>query len=362
MSTLLQSLQNKELLETLGIRVKEYNDRCVFDYSQIDSPKTDAVVMQCRGLIANKDRTQIVCRPFDRFFNLGEAPDTQTDLDFSKAVAYEKIDGSMIKIYYFSGRWEIATRGTAFGESNVNGFDLTFRDLALKAMGLSESEFQDSAYLCLDSAVTYLLEITSLENKVVTHYEGYKLHYLGARVTETGEWVSEEQLRFVSGFGAIMPTKSVFSNKDEAISASNNLGGLREGFVLWQNGRPIAKVKSDAYVTAHHIRGEGLTPKRIAELVLTGEHEEYLTYFASDKHHFEPYEQAETDLMQEITAVWQKLQYITDQKEFAKQACKYPFSAVLFEVKKKDKCAHLCFWEKSVSYRVNLLLERVKQT
>ncbi len=36
------------------------------------------------------------------------------------------------------------------------------------------------------------------------------------------------------------------------------------------------KIKSPSYVAIHHLRGEGLCPKKIAELILINETDEYL--------------------------------------------------------------------------------------
>lgn len=362
MSGLLTQLQDQHLLDYLGIRVREYEDRAVFDYSQIDSPKTHPLVMQCRGLITNKERTEIICRPFDRFFNLGEAPETQATLDMTKAIAYEKVDGSLIKIYYYKDNWEIATRGTAFAEGSPNGFDLTFRDLVLKAIRCNEYEFQMLVNDLLMTNVTYLFEVTSFENKVVTHYNGYTLHYLGARENITG-YPMDQTETICKVLGASLPIKFpktyTFSTPKEAIESANALGGLKEGFVVWQDGKPIAKIKSDAYVTAHHIRGEGLSPKRIAELVLSGEHKEYLNYFASDAVHFEPYKQALTNLEKDLVGTYEATKQITDQKEFAKQVKDKPFSAILFSAKKNNFSPMIAFSDSRLAYRVELLLSYV---
>lgn len=42
-------------------------------------------------------------------------------------------------------------------------------------------------------------------------------------------------------------------------------------------------MKSARYVELHYLRGEGLTPKRIIELIITGEYVEYINYFPADK-------------------------------------------------------------------------------
>lgn len=66
------------LTKEFGIKVKEYEEQGLFvlNYDQIASPKMDAIVQECRGLIIDKN-TEVVCRPFDRFFNYGKQKQTK---------------------------------------------------------------------------------------------------------------------------------------------------------------------------------------------------------------------------------------------------------------------------------------------
>lgn len=342
------------LTDQLGITVKQYEDRVVLNYSQIDSPKTHPVVVECRGIILDNEHN-VICRPFDRFFNLGEAPNTQASLNMAKAITFEKVDGSLIKIYHHKNKWEIATRGTAFAESNCNGFDMSFRELVLKALQTDEQGFQERANMFLNKDVTYCAEVTSMENRVVTRYNGYQLHYLGARVTSTGEYVREQELENVLSFGAKNIKKYSFENNEQAIAAVNALGGLQEGFVVWQDGVPIAKIKADAYVAVHHIRGDGLTPKRISELVLSGEEEEYLTYFNEDRVHIQPYIDAFERLKVDIVSVWEDVQNIAKQKEFALAIKDKVFAPAIFTARKTKLDPVHCFNESRISWKIDIL-------
>lgn len=358
MNFLKNSSFNLELLtKELGISVKEYDELYVLNYNQIESPKTHPVVMECRGIILDK-ALNVVCRPFDRFFNMGEAPDTQKQLDMTKAVAFEKVDGSLIKIYYYK-QWEIATRGTAFAESNVGGFDLTFRQLVLKSLALTEEEFQITAERYLDKAFTYCFEVTSVENRVVTPYSGYSLHYLGARETSTGAYASEKAKLEALTLGAKYLKRYKFNSPLSIKEAANALSGLQEGFVVWQEVvgqfKPLCKVKAEAYLAVHSIKGEGLTPRRIAELVLTGEEEEYLAYFNDDRVHFQPYVEAYEILKQTVEAAWCEVKSIEDQKQFALAVKSLPFASVMFLAKKTKEDAVHCFNEARLSYRVEVL-------
>lgn len=308
-----------------GIKAKIYEDEdlIVLNYNQIESPKTDPIVMECRGLIITSD-LKIVCRPMDRFFNYGEALNAMPEINWENADIYEKVDGSLIKIYQYKGRWEIATRGTAFAESDCMGHGITFRELVYKALRVNDdTEFQilmRKSYLFADT--TYLFELTCVENRVVRHYSGYNLHFLAARNKDTGKYSEECRDWLMSRdcilYGRIMHTKRYpLGSAEEALHAARELKNLDEGFIVYQSGVPVAKIKSPAYVAVHHIRGEGLNPKRISQLVISGEEEEYLTYFPEDRPIIQPYAEALESFLYVGTAAFIRLNQAEDNKQFA---------------------------------------------
>lgn len=167
------------LSEDLAIKVKDYGDYFLLDYNQIDSPKTNEYVIECRGLTVDKNG-RILARAFPRFFNWGEAPETTVGFEFSRAKVMEKADGSLIKVYFnpYTGRWEIGTRGTALAEG-PHDFYPTFRDAVLATLGVSESKFQEDCKM-LDDKYTYVMEYIGPTNRIVTRYTKDELVYICA--------------------------------------------------------------------------------------------------------------------------------------------------------------------------------------
>lgn len=325
------------LKEEFGIIVKEYpNGLMVLNYDQIRSPKTEVIVQECRGLILEQDTFNVVSRSFDRFFNYGEAPDTQHSLDMSSATVYEKVDGSLIKIYYYGGNWHISTRGTAFAESETS-MGIKFYELVHKALDCQDED--DFQFLCdkwLHEDWTYIFEITSVENRVVKHYTGYTLYYLASRHNNTGVYGDDYEARVAYHMGVVLPKRYNFQTLEQCVEASKELKDLDEGYVVYnENGEPICKIKSPAYLAVHRIRGEGLSPKRIMQLVLMNEQDEYLSYFPEDEKFFVPYVFALKELLDRISYAWEWNKKIGDQKEFALKVKHLPFSSVLFQAKSK---------------------------
>lgn len=349
------------LAEELGIKIKEYPEanppRVVLSYCQIRSPKDHPYVIQSRGVVLTKE-FDVLALPFDRFFNFGEVDDCGLLVDWSKAECVEKLDGSLIKIYWDGLKWCIATRPTAFAESVVDGFPITFKDLVLRALDCENDEqFQLKCMFNLTFNKTYLFEVTAQENRVVTRYQGYTLWWLATRCNITGQYENHEQS--VQKLGAKLPRKYSFDTIENCIKTAQSLPDLQEGYVLYQDGVPFCKIKSPAYVAVHHIKSEGLNPKRIAELVLTNEQDEYLKYFPEDAQYIDPYRIVLSNMVCDLNMKWLEVEHINDQKEYALKVKDFPFSAVLFQWKKKGGCV-IDIWNKQpLNYRRRLLLSLV---
>lgn len=351
-----------KLNQEFGIKIKHYpvENLYVLNYDQIESPKTNEIVMECRGLILDGN-LNVVCRPFDRFFNFGEAG--TENYDFDGYTFAQKMDGSLIKVFYWNDQWRIATRGTAFAESDVGSHGITFQELALKAAKCRSMEhFSAECYECgLDINHTYLFELTAMENRVVTRYSKPELTLLAIRSNKLGHyvptyWYEGTNLDFWKN------NKTNGFPLQHAIESSKTLGNLEEGFVGYdKEGVPRIKIKSPAYVAIHHLRDNGsLQPKRVAELVLSGEVDEYLTYFEEDREFIEPYSLALTKLVLALDMSYSACKDIESQKDFAIAIKDVPSKAVLFTARKYGITVGEAFNRSTLSSKVDMLLNFMK--
>lgn len=354
MKNLLKFLETKtlqDLTTELGISVKEYPEEglYVLNYSQIDSPKTDPVVMECRGLIINKEFNP-VCRPFDRFFNLGEALNVTEGFDFNNSVAYEKADGSLVKVYWWNGFWRVATRGTAFAESE-NYTGEKFESLILKALGVGDlTELSHALDEVVERGITLIMEYTSPDNRVVTPYKEDSMVLLGARYnTPLGEEYAAIDFiaRCLQDEGLNVRAAETYNldSPEQVKEFVNSLPDLQEGVVCHDKVSGLRlKVKSETYVAVHKLRGECLpTPKRIMGLVVTNETDEYLTYFPEEKSRFTPYMESFKTFRDEVVTVYNKVKSIESQKDFAVTVADYTYKPILFQARKKELCPLKCF-------------------
>jgi len=68
------------------------------------------ISQECRGIIVDKNQNwDIISFPFLKFFNYGKPITHQIDWDSAKI--YEKVDGSIMTMYYYDNRWNVASSG-----------------------------------------------------------------------------------------------------------------------------------------------------------------------------------------------------------------------------------------------------------
>lgn len=277
--------KNKNYKEILSqkpycIDIKEKGNLVLFKYNQIDSDFSNPLVRECRGLILEKDTWKGVAIPFFKFGNYNEGyADT---IDWNSAKILQKCDGSLIKLFYYNNKWNIATNGT------IDAYDaelMTFENIyPYKNFGeLAEKAF--SQYITLDQwdsifdkNYTYLFELCSPYNRVVTPWNEIKLFFIGCRnnITLQENFIKEHIL------SNIFPTPEIYEMKtlEDCIRVAQELPFDEEGYVVVDKDFHRIKIKGPKYLVIHKLKGEATpTPKRIIELVRCNEDGEFLNYY-----------------------------------------------------------------------------------
>lgn len=336
----------EKLKSELFIRVTDYPDRVVLNYDQIESPKFDPIVIECRALILRKGTWEVMARAFNRFFNIMEDQNYR-NFPVAKARIEQKIDGSLIDLYWDGEKWCIATRKMAFGEGqSVQGN--TFADIFRKAVE------KTSLWVYLDEyplakTNTYTFELVSPETRVVTPYPEIKVFFTGCRQHDGhekfGNWLdSTAKIMHID-----RPQSFRFNSIEETIAKANELAAMDEGFVLvFENDEDYygshwrLKCKNAKYLAISHLRcNGGLSPKRVLKLVMENDVDEYLSYFPEDRVYFDFVQQIWGELVARVQSVYEECKGITSQKDFAlaiMPRCKYGFeSGAMFQCRKSGQ-------------------------
>lgn len=93
----------------------DLNNYVIFKYNQdcVINDAWNSTNRQARGIIFYAPTERIVCRPFDKFFNLDERGETQLErLPDSDFVVWEKLDGSCCSSYIHFNQIRCATPGS----------------------------------------------------------------------------------------------------------------------------------------------------------------------------------------------------------------------------------------------------------
>ena len=318
---------------THGIKYNIWEDLVVLNYCQIKSEKS-SLSDECRSLVLELGSWNVVSRSFDRFYNVGEA--ACPDFDITKCIAYEKLDGSIIGIFHWKDRWLYRTRSMIMPETVINNNieQITWKDRIEEALA-DFYDYPERAELYEDS--TFICELTCPENRVVVKYDHDRswLHLLSIR-QHGGYHQIYGLIPCAVALGFYPLLRHAFDTIEACAKTAAALRSLEEGYVIYQNGKPIAKMKNPAYVAAHHLRGEGcLTEKRVLDLIIMNEYSEYLSIFPEDTEKFTPYITAYQVMFQAFNGIQMTLSVFTGtQKDFAMMYKDTPEAAVAFSMKK----------------------------
>lgn len=136
-----------------------YTKQAMFDR------KWNHTTMTCRGLIVNEDTSEVLARPFKKFFNYGE-PNAPVFSTIDWVTVYDKADGSLGIAYETPEGPAIATKGSFISEQ------------ALKATELLRAKYPKYD---TEEHITDLFEIIYPENRIVLDYgDRTELLYLGS--------------------------------------------------------------------------------------------------------------------------------------------------------------------------------------
>lgn len=355
-----QMLKNNEvtlkgLSALLGMKCLSYPEGyTTITYDQFATPSTSRVAAQCRGVIFDEEYN-IVCRPFDRFYNLGEPGASADSVDFAKSKIVDKVDGSLIKIWYDAKKetWRTATSGRIYGEAEISDHGFTFKELVYKAINVSSDIEFNKCCETFDKDTTYIYEVTSRENRIVTRYEIPELWYLAARKNKCGKYVDFDG----TIIGAKKPKEYNLNSISDCVKAVNELENYEEGYVIYMDNIPFMKIKSPQYVQAHLIKGEDLSVGRICNLIINNEIDEYLSYFPEDKKFIQPYFDGLQNFYNKIDYEYEQIKDISDHKELSVILKGNKHSGIIFNMVRNSFDARAAFDNLLVTVKKRIIKE-----
>lgn len=327
-----EGLVRINLHDDLPIGVCTYTEKAQFD--NIWTP----VTVNCRGLVIDFETGLIVGLTLPKFFNSNQhGPDNTwapplPNLPFE---VFEKVDGSLITVFHYAGRWMTASKGSfnsdqaKWAQARVNHRQYAFRE-----------------------GLTYIAEAVYPENRIVVDYKGQEdLVLLAARDNFDG---AELPLSVVEnswrGVGSVvstwglsdpegLPTLTRLAEEGKSWLGKKQIGTEAEGYVIRFTNGVRAKVKLADYLVAHKLF-TNTSERTVWEWLATGQDLSTLLAFVPDefadwvKEVAKALLEVHATLVCRITDTYDVIRAILppepSRKEFAEMAVKYQSAAALF--------------------------------
>lgn len=336
-----------------NLMFRDFDGYTLIKYNQLFSDFKEPMVREARGFIIKKEgyKYKLVCMPFTKFFCVGD-PNAKNDLRklYHRKEWYieEKIDGSLIKLFYDNGKWNVSTSGTInakdaevqFKMKDINNFKELF-DYASK---------DKINYDRLDKQYTYMFELVSLENKVIVPYEIEDVYYLGRRnnytLRETPYFEDEcigvekckrPKCRIVK---VNKNPKKVMKELQKEVNSFTKEHEHFEGYVISDKSlKTRVKMKSTQYMELFFQKGNGIfSPRKILLMILDQKDDDVLSSFPEYRPKFDMVRRAlciwlenvKNDLKYMDTHTWE------DKKSFAEWAKTTTNASIIFAAYGQD--------------------------
>lgn len=221
-----------------------------------------------------------VCRPFKKFFNLGETPFTM-NLDLTQiARIAEKADGSLI-----STVWDPVTN--YFGVKSKQSFESEQAVEAWKYLNLEENKgLLADTKLFVSRGYTVNFEYTSPLNRIVLEYKTTQLKVLGIRNNVTGELYNIHDEFFdgnskVNSICSHWVEEHTLETFPHALEDIPNLTGI-EGYVVTMKDGLMYKHKTEWYKSLHHLKDSVSSERRLFDAIIEETIDDVKTMFPTD--------------------------------------------------------------------------------
>ena len=305
-------------------RHQEYPNLVCLKYSQLESPLDKAIVQQCRGIVLNEANDwQVVSYPYDKFFNHGET--SAAKINWQEAVVYEKLDGSLMTLYFYDGAWRVQSSGTADGSGEVHLAQFSFKELFWRVWQSLDYELPAETKCC------FMFELMTPYNRVVVRQPENKLVLHGVRNVQNLQEINP--LNWQGKYNWQIVQTYPFDNLSAILEATAKLDPLLgEGYIICDADFNRIKIKSLEYVRLSYAKSS-ITIRKILETIVENETSEFLSYFPEYMAISDRIQARYDALVNEISQTYEQYASLETQKEFALAVKHLPYSGSLFQLR-----------------------------
>jgi RNA ligase len=195
----------------------------------------DNITKSCRGLILD-NQGNVIAKSFDKFFNLEEHSPTEIpNEDFE---VYEKLDGSLGILFWYQGKWIIASKGSFTSEQSI------------KAKQILDEKYNVEP---IPKGYTTLVEIIYPQNRIVCDYgSDESLVVLSMISNANGKELEYDSLLLINKETNI-PVVKKYDGIQDYKSLKSTISKEREGYVIKFRSGLRMKIKGEDYVYLHRL-------------------------------------------------------------------------------------------------------------
>lgn len=264
--TILEVIKGKEefiVCEKNGYKVINYVYKTDTTFP-IVSNESDALLRECRGVMFDFEG-RIIRRPFHKFFNVNERPETLENLiDFSQPhVILEKLDGSMITPFIIEKNGPIRW-ATKMGETDISA------QVEAYLLNVKKMAYHNLIWECIQDNCTPIFEWCSRQNRVVIDHPEDKLVLTGIRNNWSGLYWSIDLLNHVAamyGVPVVRNFNTSVTDIQKFIAETRSLQDI-EGYVIRFDNGHMLKIKTDQYVLIHQTKDMINSERKIVDCIV----------------------------------------------------------------------------------------------
>jgi len=290
----------------------------------------DNITKSCRGLILD-NQGNVIAKSFDKFFNLEELSPTEIpNEDFE---VYEKLDGSLGILFWYQGKWIIASKGSFTSDQSI------------KAKQILDEKYNVEP---IPKGYTTLVEIIYPHNRIVCDYgDDESLVVLSMISNANGKELEYDSLLLINKETNI-PVVKKYDGIQDYKSLKSTISKEREGYVVKFRSGLRMKIKGEDYVYLHRLLTnfsnvdiwEYLKDNKDLNVLLDRVPDEFDSWVKETVRdltvRFENIDNDYNDIFNSI--------YSINKKDFAERAKKYPRSSLLFAMY-DGKQTHKIIWK-----------------
>lgn len=266
-----------------NLKISEDDGFVLFKYNQISSDFNEEICKEARGLILDsQDNFKVVRFAFKKFFNLDES--YAAHIDWDTAIATEKIDGSIMSVWYARGKWHLSTNGV------IDAFKAELGGVGpYKTFGeLFESILPLSTFKNYNKHRCWTFELVSPYNKVVIDYPETKVYLLSVRNMDSLEELNLNVIEMLADANGIAaPKRYELNNEADYRKLVEEMPEGHEGIVVKDAMGRRVKIKTPLYFQLHKMVNNGhITLEKAIDLIWQNEDGEFLAYFSQFTEYF----------------------------------------------------------------------------